>query len=98
MELLEDHAHPAAQMAQRLRSVGARAYGVQAEVIDPHLTALKAIQAVDAPQQGALAATGWANDGSDLTAAHSQRHAVEYPQAAMALEQVVNLYHRVLPV
>jgi hypothetical protein len=83
VKLLKNHANPAAQPLQRIPSGRARRAGRQQEVVHAHLALLERLQAIDAAQESALAAAGWADDDRYLATLHRQRHAVQNAQKAV---------------
>src|SRR5262249_48063745 len=85
IELLKDHADPAAQLPQLERGVAVAWF--EAQRVHAYFALLKRLQAVDAAQERALAAAGRTDDGGDLAALHGQKSPVEDPKRAVIFNE-----------
>ena len=86
-ELLEDETDAAPDGFEQAR-VGARAGGRAEEMVaDANLAALEEFEAVDAAQEGALAAARGSDDGVDFAFADLKRDALEDVAGAVTLDQ-----------
>src|SRR5262249_17537614 len=92
-ELLKHEADLAAHRFEKPRVRARVRRGSQQMTVHPNLALLETFQAIEAAQEGALAAARWPNDGMDLSLADFQRDAFEDLVPAVALHQICDGDH-----
>src|SRR4051794_22058031 len=88
VEALEDHANPQADLAMDPRAGGRAIVGVNSQAANGHAAGLKGFEAVETPEERALAAAGGPDDHGHLTSANGQGNAAKHLDRAMPLNQV----------
>ena len=91
-EMLEDHAHAAAELAQRLAGIFGHIFS-----IDDNIARAGLFQHVDAAHQRGFARAGFTDDAKDVAVLNSEAHVVKRREFAFAravnLGNVVNFNH-----